>query len=474
MLRIKQMQMKVILDKEDANKLLDDLSENYDLMIYEGKKEYLDRLGLDISDSSYVKEKLYPSDTPILGGDIVYLPPDSMLYYKINENSETIEVGVIGDVKREEFEEFALHVKTSIYDALDDPDMSWEPVKEVSSSFKMLIENGTSVVPKEKEIEASTLLAKLENRRLMEVIMEEESIILDKLAEEVKRDDLEEAIKVFEDMGLITTDFSLLCSKTGQQILKVPDKPALEDMAKKGFKCFICGNSIADEKLVRLISCSDFGRKMLKDDYWFLVLTLNALNTIGIRYEDMFIVTGDSPDIKIFLDVNDEGMMIQLVKRKLSLDDAYLINAHISAYKLQYVILVSTTPLSLLMKSHLREVNPSCKISFIEGIEDLKSNIEKVTIEHEKDRLCKIMEDFSTLTPLPVEDLVMKKILPQGLTEPETGLEEDLFAEAPDAESTIIEESPEDEIISDDSEDFDLGEQEGIFEEMEEEGKKEE
>lgn len=133
MLRIKQMQMKVILDKEDANKLLDDLSENYDLMIYEGKKEYLDRLGLDISDSSYVKEKLYPSDTPILGGDIVYLPPDSMLYYKINENSETIEVGVIGDVKREEFEEFALHVKTSIYDALDDPDMSWEPVKEVSS-----------------------------------------------------------------------------------------------------------------------------------------------------------------------------------------------------------------------------------------------------------------------------------------------------------------------------------------------------
>ena len=85
MLRIKQMQMKVILDKEDANKLLDDLSENYDLMIYEGKKEYIDRLGLDISDSSYVKEKLYPSDTPILGGDIVYLPPDSMLYYKINE-----------------------------------------------------------------------------------------------------------------------------------------------------------------------------------------------------------------------------------------------------------------------------------------------------------------------------------------------------------------------------------------------------
>jgi hypothetical protein len=271
----------------------------------------------------------------------------------------------------------------------------------------------------------------------MKVIREKDSTFLDSLTDEVEAADLDDIAKKFSDLGLVNSDFALLCSKTGQQLLRIPDSSALDDISKKGFRCFICGASYSDEKLVKSISCSDFGKKMLEDDYWFLVIALDALHSLGIPYEDCLIYTAESPDTNIFLNVNNEAVMLQLTNRKLTLDDAYLINAHIAAYKLNYLILISTSPVSSLMKSHLTEANPGCFIHFIESLNNLAPEIYNILMAKEKRRLVEIMKNMSDLTPAPIEKLLMKKLMPEGIIAPRTGLEDVLLTEFSDEENEM-------------------------------------
>ncbi|MCD4783323.1 MAG: hypothetical protein K8T10_05750 [Candidatus Eremiobacteraeota bacterium] len=435
MLNIKQMKLNIVLDHEDCDKLSTDLLENYNLLLHGIKKGYIEGLGLKISrEDKWIINNLINFDSNLLGGDIVYVAPDTIMYYKVPRDDEIIEIGIVGDTSTKEFNDFALRIKTSIFDALESPDQVWEPMKQLNASFKLLVDDSKTVKPGEEEVLAAIEIEDKQARALMAVIKEKDSIFLDKLMEETNAEDLEEITKTFADLGLVNTDFVLLCNKTGQQILRIPDKSALDEISQKGFKCFICGASMSDEKLVRAVSCSDFGKKMLEDDYWFLILVLNALNTLGIGHEKCYIYSGDSPDRNIFLNINNETVMLQLLNRKLTLDDAYLINAHIAAYKLNYLILISTSSVSDLMKSHLEETNPNCFISFIEGLSGIAMKVKKILVGKEKKRLEEILTVMKELTPIPIEELVIRKVLPNGRVKPKSGLEDVILTEMTEAE----------------------------------------
>ena len=411
--------MKVILDREDCNNLIIDLSEKYKLLLHGMKKKFIKNLGISIEEEDqWIMDHLAKQEAQLLGGDLIYIAPETVMYYKVPSEKELVEAGVIGDVSLKEFDEFTAAIKESILDALEDPEQKWEPVKKLDQSYKMLIEKARTIKPGEEDILAAIELEDEENRTLMKVIRTKDSIFMDKLMEEAKAENIEDNIKVFSDLGLVNTDFAVICNKTGQQILRIPDKSALDEISQKGFKCFICGSSISKEKLVRAISCSDFGKKVLEDEYWFLVLVLNALNSLDIPFEESYIQTGETPDTNIFLNINNEAVMLQLINRKLSLDDAFLINAHIAAYKLNYLILISTQPFSELMKSHLQTTNPDCSIHFIEGLENLSGDIHDIFIEKEKIRLEETLKNMTELTPIPIEELLMKKVIPGGKTEP--------------------------------------------------------
>lgn len=435
MLNIKQMKLNVVLDREDCDKLAADLLENYDLLLHGIKKGYIEGLGLKISkEDTWIIKKLINPDSSLLSGDIVYVKPDTIMYYKVPKDDEIIEIGVIGDTSDKEFREFSLKIKTSIFDALESPDQVWKPMRQLNASFKLLVDDSRIIKPREEEISAAIEIEDKHARNLMAVIKEKDSIFLDKLMKETNAEDVEGIIKIFTDLGLVNTDFAILCNKTGQQILRIPDKSALDEISQKGFKCFICGSSISDEKLVRAVSCSDFGKKILEDDHWFLVLVLNALNTLGIPYEKCYIYSGESTDRNIFLNINNETVMLQLLNHKLTLDDAYLINAHIAAYKLNYLILISTSPVSSLMKSHLEETNPDCSINFIEGLSALAVNLQEILIRKEKRRLEEILTVMKELTPIPIEELVIRKVLPNGRVKPKSGLENIILTEMTEAE----------------------------------------
>jgi hypothetical protein len=55
----------------------------------------------------------------------------------------------------------------------------------------------------------------------------------------------------------------------------------------------------------------------------------------------------------------------------------------------------------------------------------------------EKRRLVEIMKNMSDLTPAPIEKLLMKKLMPEGIIAPRTGLEDVLLTEFSDEENEM-------------------------------------
>jgi len=430
MLKIKQKRLKVELSRKDAEKLNDDLLSKYSLLIHEMKKHYLEKLKVSLERPEvFIKEKLTGKDTALLCGDLIYTEPGLILYYKVPSSGGYIEIGSIGVGDTGSFDELARFIKNSIFDSLDEPDEKWEPLRKPDASFNMLLDNARTIKPTPEEVSAAQLLADEQINKIMKTIKNEDSMFIEKLKQSGSFENNDEIIENLVEQGLISTDFALLCSQTGQQILKVHDKSALDDISKKGFKCFICGNSITDEKLTRSVSCSNFGRKMLEDNYWLPILVINALGEIGFEPDEPLVVRGESPDTSIFLNINNEVLMFYLSNRKMSLDDAHYISANIAAYKLNQVILITTNPLSLLMKSHLAKVNPECKLFFISGLDMLKEEIQNILEQDQKTLLLDIMKSISMLTPVPIEEIVLKKVIPEGEAKHTTGFDDVLFSE---------------------------------------------
>ncbi len=425
MLKIEQKQLKANLDNKFCQRLAGELAGDFELLLYGMRQEFLERLNLEIDrEDSFVRDKIIPSGSILSGGDLVYLKPDSILYYKVPDFYDYIEVGIIGNTGRIEFEQLCNRIIELVREHSPEGDLQWEPVKELAVSFRMLMENARTIVPGKDDISAARELENTGVRQLLQTIMDKDSIFLADLKKIAGIENIDEIIKSFQELGLVSGDYSLLCTKTGQQVLKVSDRSALEDLANKGFKCFVCGASIGDEKVERTVSCTPFGKRILSDDYWFLVSILNSLESLGFSYNDVYLSREESQKNALFLNVNNEALMIYLANRKLNLDDAYLINAQVAAYQLRHLILISSTPISILMKKHIQEANPGCGFSFIEGMDHISSEIKKILLEKEELRVMGILEDMNDLTPVPVEDMVMKKIIPKGIKKPLTGLEE--------------------------------------------------
>jgi hypothetical protein len=423
MLKIKQLQTKVKLDEMICDSLTESLNMKYNLLIYGVKRDYINKLDLKPEDEfSFIKKNLFPENAGIACGDLVFFEPETIIYYKVRETLDSIEIGIIGDpANRDKFETFADDVMSCLRKNSEKPVNDWEPVKMVDHSVMTLLDDAEIIIPTENEIKSSVELLKPDTLALIKFVSQQDSTFQETLTQKFDLKNIDREVDVLEELNLLSTDYALICNKAGQQILRVPDRNALEDISKKGFKCFICGSSIADEKLEKSITVSEFGKSVLKDDRWVLMQALSALNTIGFSYDDIFVLKDEEQDVRILLNLNDESMMIQLTNRKMTLDDAYLINAHISAYKLDYLVVVSIKPLSRLMMEHLRDTNVKCEVEFIEGLDSLTEKLNRILQEKEKSRITSILKELNVLTPVFMEKLILHKVVPEGCTEPETG-----------------------------------------------------
>lgn len=437
MIRIKKLRTHLQLDADLCQSFQKKVNKKFSPLISGNRAAYWTRLNLPKEEgvSWVVRETCLASET-LCAGDLILSDQHTILFYRIPQKDGIIEAGVITAKETDGLSDFATFLSDTIERLVPGQKVSWEAVDTVGPNFALITTDATSVAPSAKDAEVAGILEQNQAKRLLEKIREVESSSITKIISEKELPSAKPILDGFEKMGLITKDFIVLCRKTGQQILKVSSRSAIEETSQKAFKCFICGNPISQENIDEIITCSDFGKKMLKDDYWLLVRVMSILEKMGIKNNEIAIRFGENRSMDVFLNLNDEIYMFNLNNKCIYLDDTYCIGATIAAFQVSHTIVVCTEKIPTIMKSHLERINPGKTIGFVDPIQNLEVKLLVILRERQKAHLLSLLEEFNSLTPVKVHELVLRRVTPEVAAPAER------TSEMPEEKALEIEEAP--------------------------------
>jgi len=422
MLNIVRRRLEVTLEEAQAADFQKQADERLTPLISGVRREYFTRLGLGADDAeTWAAREQTLAASPLVLGDLVLRDRDTIAYYRASRENGAIEAGVVTRNDPSDYDDFfdALLGIAGAVTARND--LAWEPFLVESEALESLREESATMAPSSPEVAAARELESEGMHGLLTQILTARSVFLTKFSQTLTQEAsvTEHQVSRLEELGLVTKDFAVLCRKTGQQILRVSSRAAIEDPSQKTFKCFICGNSVSEEVLDEIITVSDFGRNLLERDHWLVVRALGALDAIGIAYDRVRVRQGEGALTNFFVTVNDQMFLIVVANRKLSLEESYLVNAQIAAYGLGHVVVISTQRVSLLMRQHLQQCNPCAEFDFIDSLQTLEARLTAVFARKEKGVVKAMLASFSALTPVAVQDAIMRRIAPlQEVAEP--------------------------------------------------------
>lgn len=416
MLRIVRQRLGLSLEGQSAYEFQKQVASTLSPLINGVRREYFRRVGLgnDEVEKWMQREQQTLPASPLLVGDLFIRDQDTVTYYRLPREENFLEAGVITRSEPSDYKDFFDGLLQIARSVTGDRKLEWSPAEVDGDVAAVLSGESRIVVPTPAEIEASRELENTAAQALIRQIIASNSIFFNKLSQALQQDriQMERQIARFEELSVVSKDFAVLCRKTGQQILRVSSRAAIEDPSQKGFKCFICGNSVSEESIDEIITVTDFGRKLMDQDYWLVVRVLDALERAGINNREVHIQSAEGRLTNFFLTVNDQLFLLVVANNKITLEESYLINANLAAYGVKNAAIISTQRVSRLMRHHLEKSNPGSEFDFLDSLQGLEDRFSTLLRKKEKSVLRKVLENFSALTPVSVQDVVMQRISP--------------------------------------------------------------
>lgn len=404
MLKIIHKSASVKLDVKSARSFQSQLQGRFNSLLSGVRLEYARRLGLDDAD-------LLPDPTNSEGevqmGEIFLTQPGTVCFVRYQGSESTLEASAISNTKDADLESFFNEVQS----CLEQSGAKVKPWQDAGAESTIPDDaEPASTEVSEKELEAARELMNSNSRALLEQLASQESVPV----REIDGSGVKELFKTlqhFEDLELIRKDYAVIDQKTGQQILRVPSRASLEEASQK---FFIGGTAISNDNVDEVISCTPFCRHLLTNDQWLLLLLLGTLNSLDLDPESVFVCRSETGPSRVYLQASQQRFLIVLSNRRLTLDDGYLVGAQVAAYQLKDIIVVSTDRTSTLMRHHLRQTNESGNFAFVDSLADLESALRSILLERQRAYLREVLDPLAELTPVKVQELIVKKMVPDA------------------------------------------------------------
>lgn len=384
---------------------LKDLKHNYKALIEDVKSKYWEVFGINPKPMN----KAEISCDKIWGGEIFITGEGGLLYYMVAEDGKYLETGYIGQTDESKYTQFSDDINQVLSKVKPDLRLLWKPDADIALKLEEMKENRISIELTPEEINAAEFLKDKINYNILSDISKKENILANQLTEKYGLKDGAKIIDKLVECGLANRDYVVICGKTGQQILRVSSLSAIEESSKNSFKCFICGKNMAEENTDQLISISEFGKKFLGDDYWFLLYIMNSLKKIDI-YDDKIISFEKMGNIYcMYIQNNTLFTLIIFANKVFDLNDSFIIDALIETNLVKQVIIISTGRISNIFRNHLLKQHASNYLDFIDNID----NLDKSLIYHLEKRTCDEIYDmikpFNKLTSIELQEILVSK-----------------------------------------------------------------
>lgn len=407
MINLKEQKLKVKLTAEGINELLKQLNDAYPFVINSNKLGYLELF------SDAKTQTAFEYEGELACGDIL-LVNNSILYYKIPKEYDYVIIGAVSN--NDTFAELN-DLASKINEILNGINASiaggWEETKTEENIINSLKEASCEIKFDKNEIKTTALLEDKFSYSLLKEIYNKRNTSMKNLIDTFgpeRRERIEKDLASFEKAGLVTKDYVILCKKSNQQILQVSSKQAIEETSQSSFKCFICGNPIANEEIDEIITCSALGKKLLTNDYWLLIKFLDHLDDLSIKKENIFVQSDNQLIQKVFVRQNQKLIFVVICNKKLELNDSYQLSSLINTFNTPYVILVSPGAFTHLMKSYLTKNSPDTQFIFIEELHIFEKEINAFFANFDKNLIEEIFEGFNNLTYVDLKDAIIGKV----------------------------------------------------------------
>jgi len=209
-------------------------------------------------------------------------------------------------------------------------------------------------------------------------------------------------------LGLIQSEYVIVCSRTGNAVLRTDDPNKLQKMAPDWMKC-ACGRPLNEERVDQVIMPTDRATALNDKGRWMTTLATAILPKLGISREQVIIDSSPS-GTDIVLDLSGDLVMVVLKDREFNLADAYAFNAE--------GVIVSNEGLSGDAKKLVQEelgpqrarITDPFRISFVEGVQGLEHELGRVVERRRRQYFLRALGDLATIQGLNIGQLALAKV----------------------------------------------------------------
>ncbi len=208
----------------------------------------------------------------------------------------------------------------------------------------------------------------------------------------------------------------IVCSRTGNAVLRTDDPNKLQKMAPDWMKC-ACGRPLNEERVDQVIMPTDRATALNDKGRWMTTLATAILPKLGISREQV-IIDSSPAGTDIVLDLSGDLVLVVLKDREFNLADAYAFNGKVSRIKAAEGVIVSNEGLSGDAKKLVQEelgpqrarITDPFRISFVEGVQGLEHELGRVVERRRRQYFLRALGDLATIQGLNIGQLALAKV----------------------------------------------------------------
>jgi len=336
----------------------------------------------------------------VRGGEIFLGEGNLILFYRIPVERNFIEAGYAGfdQEASRSFQSFRERIYGFFHSGTISTDLAWKYDNPRKSHFEMIRQMAVHHDLLPEEIPVATSMKELSLRETLAGIENSNQKI-----------DMEKFKKI-EEIGLIIKEYTVFCRKTDVRIGKISLDGPLEESTSRAFKCFACGKPIREEKIEETISLTPLGKRMLKNNYWLVVLIIDILKKAGLQDSDILVRSTDSSNItNIFLNHARNLIMFSIKDKEVIPEDLYVIFSSINFFKPDISAII--TPFSISKDASLYLERFRASAIRILDAENLEENIIEFLHYVNRIEFYKTISAFEFLTRFKFENFIEEYLL---------------------------------------------------------------
>ena len=223
-------------------------------------------------------------------------------------------------------------------------------------------------------------------------------------------------------LGLIQSEYVIVCSRTGNAVLRTDDPNKLSKMAPDWMKC-ACGRALNEERVDQVIMPTERSAELNDKSKWMTTLALSALPRIGIS-RDSVIVEGTPTATDIVLDLSGDLVLVVLKDREFNLADAYAFNAKVTRIKASEGVIVANEGMSGDARKMVQEelgpqrarISDPFRVTYVEGLQNLEHELGRVVERRRRQYFLRAIGDLATIQGLNIGQLALAKVEAGGRT----------------------------------------------------------